>query len=200
MARTARTHERRAELVPLLARAFAELGYRRATTAELARRCGVREPILYRLWPDKQAMFVAAIEHVYDASVQSWQALIDASGPDSAAERVLAYEADHHGEYGLYRLLFSGLSECDDPHVGQALQRTYARFARFLESQVAAHRAGDAEQVGLPPAAAAAWAFVGLGTAANIGRELGLLTAAQRAALFRALGPCLLGPRRKSRG
>ena len=48
--------ERRAEFIPILANAFAELGYRRATTAELARRCDVQENILYRLWPDKRSM------------------------------------------------------------------------------------------------------------------------------------------------
>ena len=41
-----RIEQRRRELAPLLARAFAELGYRRATTAELAVRCGVQEKAL----------------------------------------------------------------------------------------------------------------------------------------------------------
>ena len=46
MPRPNQTLEKRRELLPVIARAFAELGYRRATTAELARRCGVRENIL----------------------------------------------------------------------------------------------------------------------------------------------------------
>lgn len=41
MPRPSRLPEKRRELLPTVARAFAELGYRRATTAELARRCGV---------------------------------------------------------------------------------------------------------------------------------------------------------------
>ena len=49
MPRPDRSPDRRRELAPVLARAFAELGYRRATTAELAERCGVQEKALYRL-------------------------------------------------------------------------------------------------------------------------------------------------------
>ena len=49
MPRPSKADERRRELLPLVAEAFSELGYRRATTAELAARCGVQENILYRL-------------------------------------------------------------------------------------------------------------------------------------------------------
>ena len=75
MARINRSQERRETLLPRLARAFAELGYRRTTTAELARRCRTRETTLYRLWPDKKAMFIAAIRYVYDLFESTWRQL-----------------------------------------------------------------------------------------------------------------------------
>ncbi len=56
MPRPNRSEERRAEFLPTLASAFAEHGYRKTTTATLAEACGVQEPALYRLWPDKRAM------------------------------------------------------------------------------------------------------------------------------------------------
>ena len=76
MPRRNQTNEKRRELLPIVARAFAERGYRRTTTAELAERCGVQENILYRLWPDKKAMFIAAIGYVYDLSVAIWSRLL----------------------------------------------------------------------------------------------------------------------------
>src|SRR5437868_4048708 len=116
MARPSLVAEKRKELMPVVARAFAEMGYRRTTTADLARRCGVRENILYRLWPDKKAMFVAAIEHVFDLSVETWGKLLEQpTKKQSAARRLLEHEASHHGELGLYRIVFAGLSETDDP-------------------------------------------------------------------------------------
>ena len=70
------SNERRLELVPIVARTFAELGYRRTTTAALAERCKVRENILYRLWPDKRAMFVASLDYVYQLSEETWAQLL----------------------------------------------------------------------------------------------------------------------------
>jgi AcrR family transcriptional regulator len=191
MPRPSRTSARRRELLPELARAFAELGYRRATTAELAGRCGVQETILYRLWPGKREMFVAAIEHVFAESEAAWEGLLR-SGPasESAARRILAYEATHHGRHGLYRLVFAGLSECDDPAIRAALRRMYGRFHRFVAAQVAEHRGGAAGDAAV---ARAAWAIVGLGTVANLTRELGLLGTDARSELIERVGRELLG-------
>ena len=192
MARPNQTTERRKQLIPVITRAFAELGYRRATTAELAKRCNVRENIFYRLWPDKKAMFIAAIEHRYMLSAETWGKLLRRNDSDSSpAERLLQYEAEHFGELGLYRIVFAGLSETDDPDIQDALQDMYGRFHRFIRRQIAAHRDGGARRA-LPNAELSAWAFVGLGTVANIGRELGLLTDRQRKRLIADVGRVLL--------
>lgn len=179
--------------MPVLARTFAELGYRRTTTAELAERCGVRENILYRLWPDKRAMFVAAIDHVYELSEATWSELLEGSGGRaSSAERILDYESTHQGEFGLYRIVFAGLSETDDPEIAKAMKRLYRRFHRFVREQVRAHRGGPS--AGADPELVA-WAIVGLGTMSNIGRELGVLSAPARARFVGEIGRALLGGR-----
>lgn len=194
MPRRNRSHERRAELLPQVASAFADLGYRRATTAELAARCEVQEVALYRLWPDKRAMFLAALDHVWDVSARAWEKLLTARDGRSPAERLLAYESTHHGEHGLYRLIFAGLNEIDDPEVRAALARLYSRFHEFVERRVAEHRG---ESVG-KEAAAFAWALIGLGTAGSISKELGLTSPADRKRLWETAGGHLLGRRGRS--
>lgn len=192
MARPNHSAQRRRELTPIVAEAFAELGFRRTTTAELALRCGVRENVLYRLWPDKQAMFIAAIDYVYELSAAIWGKLLAESERDTGpAERLLEYESTHHGEFGLYRIVFAGLSEIDDPRIRTALAKMYRRYHSFIRRQIAAHRApGDAD--GVPDAALAAWGVVGLGTVANIARELGLLGDCERRRLMAGVGRMLL--------
>ncbi len=176
----------------MVAGAFAELGYRRTTTAELARRCGVRENILYRLWPDKKAMFVASIEYVYQLFSEKWAKLLrDQSSKGSPAERLLEHESRHLGELGMYRIVFAGLSETDDPEIRMALQQMYGRFHRFIRRQLAAHRDGRTNGTA-PGAELSAWAIVGLGTVANIGRELGLLTDRRQRRLIADVGKLLL--------
>lgn len=193
MPRPDRSDERRRELAPALARAFADLGYRRATTAALAERCGVQEKALFRLWPDKRAMFLAALDRVFDESEAVWARIErEADGSQSTAERLLAYEAEHHGEHRLYRILFAGLSETDDPKIRRALAALFERFQKLIAERAAEHRGARAG--GLPPALVA-WAIVGLGTVANIGRELGVLDERSRARLLAEAGARLLSPK-----
>jgi hypothetical protein len=139
-------------------------------------------------------MFIAVIDHVYDASTLAWEALMAARDKRSTAERLLAYEATHHGETGLYRIVFAGLSEADDPQVHTALARMYRRYHEFIVRRLDEHRAdgGDA-----PEPALAAWAIIGMGTMGSIGRELGLLAPAERRRLWEEIGPLLLGRRRR---
>jgi AcrR family transcriptional regulator len=191
MPRPNRSAEKREALLPVLAEAFATVGYRRATTAELARRCGVQETILYRLWSDKKAMFLASIDHVFERSLSIWDALLEARGKGTGAERILSHEAVHHGEFGLYRVLFTGLDEVDDDEVREHLRATYRRFQRYVRDRIVEHRAARGIEDGVDPDAAA-WAILGLGTISSIGREVGLLTTAARRNLLAEVGRTLL--------
>jgi AcrR family transcriptional regulator len=195
MPRADRSNERRAELLPIIAGTFAELGYRRATTAELAKRCGVQETILYRLWADKKTMFLAAIEYVFDISMAIWTDISSTSADASPAEQVLNYEAEHLGELGLYRILFAGLNEFDDPEIRETLRATYRRFAQWIEERVVEHRRREPSAEPHPVGAAdAAWAAVALGTIINIGRDLDFLTPSDRGRLLNRVGRLLLDP------
>lgn len=192
MPRPSQIDDKRRELLPVLAATFAELGYRRTTTAELARRCEVQENILYRIWPDKKKMFVAAIAFVFEKSREIWEKLLNGDNDGhSTAERLLDYESKHHGEFGYYRILFAGWSETDDPEVRQALADMYTRYHRLIKQQIAAHRQrqGGAET---PSPELAAWAVLGLATMANMGRELGTFSDRARGRLLSEVGGFLL--------
>jgi AcrR family transcriptional regulator len=212
--------ERRQTLLPIVTQTFAELGYRRSTTAELARRCGVRENVLYRLWPDKRAMFIAAIEYVSERSINAWeetrQKKADDGGPirgEEAALAVLDYHARHQGELGLYRIIFAGLSETDDPEVREALATMYRRLQGFIREQLDIVRpaATSDNPAGLSARSAktqnrerqegdgsavdanlAAWGLIGLGTVAQLSLELDLLSKPQRIKLISQVGRALL--------
>ena len=192
MPRPSQLDQQRTALLPVVAKAFTELGYRRATTAALAERCAVQENILYRLWPDKKAMFLAAIDYVYDLSERTWLELLARPGRSALgpAARLLEYESVHQGEFGHYRIIFSGLGEVDDPDIRAALASMFTRFHRFVHAQVAAQRR---RRDALPPELVA-WALLGLGTVGNIAHELGLLAPTARQRLLGEVGRELLGP------
>jgi AcrR family transcriptional regulator len=192
MPRPDQSAKQREKLLPVIAQAFAELGYTRATTAELSRRCGVRENILYRLWSDKKAMFVASIDYVYEQAAATWRRFLEKVDDSAdAAALLLQHEVDHYGESGLHRIIWAGLSQTDEPEIRDALRAMYGRFHRFIRSQIVAHRdgAGSSTQ---PDETVSAWAIIGLGNLANISRELGLLSDRGRKRLIGDAGRLML--------
>jgi AcrR family transcriptional regulator len=189
--RPSQVEEKRKELLPTIARAFADLGYRRVTTAELAERCRVNENALYRLWRDKKAMFIAALDYVFERATGAWRDVLAKAGRGTPAERLLAYEARHIGEFGHMRIIFAGLSEADDPEIRQALVAMYCKYHAFVLEQVAAHHGTDGRK-GSPDHSLTAWAFVALGTMCTIAVELELLPERTRQRLLTDVGLKLL--------
>jgi hypothetical protein len=138
-------------------------------------------------------MVTASIEYVAEHSRRIWAGELGArTSAKTTAEAVLDYEAVHLGEFGLYRILFAGLSETDDPTIVAALRKAYRRFHTFLLERIREHRS-ERDARGLPAPELAAWAMLGLGTAVNVGRELDMLGAKDRAELLRTVGRYLLG-------
>ncbi len=192
MARPNQTDEQSKKLLPIVCAVFSELGYRRTTTAELARRCDVRENILYRLWPDKKAMFLAAIDDIFRSRADTWnEILADRPAPEQAVERIIEYESHHQGEFGFYRIVFTALTETDDDDIRVALVGMYKRFHQLVCRQVEAGRGSGDLESGLPTEMAA-WGLLGLATISNIIRELKLLSPRQRERMFAAAAKCLV--------
>ena len=192
MPRPSQIDEQRRKLLPILCQVFSELGYRRATTAELADRCGVRENILYRLWPDKKAMFLAAIDDIFRQRAEKWGLILgDQPRPDRVAARLVAYEAKHQGEFGFYRVVFTALAETEDADIRAAVTDMYRRFQRLLKRHIEESRTGQACPLGLS-AEVAAWGLIGLATVSNIVRELELLGPREREQMFAAVAKHLV--------
>lgn len=186
--------ERREKLMPIVARAFSELGYHRATTAEIARRCKVRENILYRLWDDKKAMFIAALHHVHDLAIATWTRHGRLRGGGFSFARALQYESRHVGEFGNYRILFSALGEPDDPEIREALVQVYDGFHRFITKKLRNERSASGGNAA-ERAEQAAWTLIGMGTMSTILRELHLATGKGRELLVSGIGRKLMvGP------
>ena len=182
--RPSRIDEQRKQLLPIVCQVFSELGYRGTTTAELAARCQVRENILYRLWRDKKAMFLAAIDDIFERRAQRWKEILsEDQSAEQAAEAMIAYEARHQGEFGFYRVVFAALVEAGDSDIHEAITRMYQRFQKSLRTLVKTNREGATRPAGLS-ADTTAWAIIGLATVSNIARELDLLSRQQREDMF----------------
>jgi AcrR family transcriptional regulator len=191
MARPSQRDQKRVELLPVITEAFTELGYHRATTAELAARCGIQENVLYRLWTDKQEMFIASIDFLRRSRLKMWRAVDGADeAVGSTAERMLENEAQQVGELRLHRLIFAALAETDDPRIRRSVQRMYRQYQSTLTKAIATHR--RANDKSLPSAELSAWAAIGLVTVINIMNELSLVSRRDQKQLFSDIAGYLL--------
>lgn len=170
---------RKPDFLPLIAEAFVERGYRRTTTAQLAERCDVRENELYRIWPNKKAMFLDSIRYVFEITVEQWRAGIDPDSKLTAAEQLIAMQSRHRGDSHLHRIVFSGLSEVDDPEIRRALKKLYQQFHEVLVTYVADHRHQKGIEAPLGDKDTA-WAMIGLGSIFDIQHDLGVGSIAAR--------------------
>lgn len=112
--------ERRAQVITEAITVFARSGYEGATTAAIAERVGVSQPYLFRLFPTKKDLFLAASErNMNDTLALMREAAGGKTGHDALDEMGLAYQEKlaTHREWLLMQL--QTFAACYDPDVQQ---------------------------------------------------------------------------------
>lgn len=124
--------ERGEQVLAAAVSAFAESGYTATRTDEIARRAGVSQPYVIRLFGSKQRLFLAAVEQVCDrieAIFREAAAADDPAGPlhamSHAYERFLA-------ERTLLQLLLHAFAAAGDPEIGPMVRDRYGRIYRMI--------------------------------------------------------------------
>jgi AcrR family transcriptional regulator len=78
--------ERRESVVRAAYTEFAHTGYHGTSTEAIARRVGVSQPYLFRLFPGKQALFRAAAEHCFKVTMAVFEEVSDGLSGKEAME------------------------------------------------------------------------------------------------------------------
>ncbi|MGX1908851.1 TetR/AcrR family transcriptional regulator [Streptomyces phaeochromogenes] len=87
--------ERRESVIRAAIAEFARTGYRGTSTAVIAKRVGVTQPYLFRLFPDKKAIFVAALMRSMEDTRLAFERAADGMG---GGERVLQAMTDAYAQ------------------------------------------------------------------------------------------------------
>lgn len=129
---------RREQLLDCAARLFAEQGYARATTAQLAKSAGVTEPIIYRHFKSKRDLFVALIERTGRRTLEQWER--DLRGSSDPADRLRRLIGDNpmvsaEGR-DAYRVFLQAISEVDDDKIQKAIARHIGSVHEFLTAEL----------------------------------------------------------------
>ncbi|MDT7842100.1 TetR/AcrR family transcriptional regulator [Streptomyces justiciae] len=84
------TQERREDVIRAAIVEFARTGYRGTSTAAIAERGGVTQPYLFRLFPDKKAIFVAALVRSAEDTRPAFETAADGVEDVERARQVMA--------------------------------------------------------------------------------------------------------------
>ena len=156
--------ERRTQLLSVAAKIFAERGYARATTAELARAAGVTEPIIYRHFSSKKDLFIALIEQTGEDTIRAWQDQLAETDDPPERLRILfgANPMVTNRGRGVYRVIVQAMTEIDDEQINEAIQHHMQALHEFLSNEVRrAQEAGHVSKRFSPEVTA--WILIHLG-------------------------------------
>jgi AcrR family transcriptional regulator len=122
--------DRRALLVDAAMSEFAEKGFAGTTTDAIARRAGISQPYVVRLFGTKKALFLAAIDRCFERVLERFRAAA-ATAPRGRRLQTMgeAYMAELHDRE---RLLFQlhAYAACAEPDVRAAVQQHYRELWR----------------------------------------------------------------------
>ena len=170
--------ERRQCVVAAACRVFAKSSYSGATTAEIARECGVTEPVLYRHFSSKRELYLACLDAVWERVRTLWENALEQEPDPANWLRTIskAYlEERGAGRIVLVDLWIQALTEAaDDPEIRRALRAQLREVHKFVADVI--RRAQDAGGlVAERDPDAEAWIFISLGLLSTIDRRLGNL-------------------------
>ena len=113
-------------------------GYSGMTTARVADKVGVSEPILYRHFPSKRAILHALLDEVIARMTNAFRQLIEGeTDPVAALRRICRAYPELSQRYGReFRIINQTLVEANDPKTREALARHYDAYRSFLQELI----------------------------------------------------------------
>ncbi|MGD8188488.1 TetR/AcrR family transcriptional regulator [Brevibacillus ginsengisoli] len=84
---------RKTEIISAAIEVFAEIGYYRATTAEVAKRAKISQPYIFRFFSTKEALLLAALEVSWERVIDSFRKVVESASPEQLeTDLIRAYE------------------------------------------------------------------------------------------------------------
>ena len=143
--------QRRESVLQVALGEFADRGLHGASTDEIARRAGISQPYLFRLFHTKKELYVASVEHCLDATLAAFQ---EASAGLEGEEALKAMGAAYRqllADRTMLRAQLQAYAACDDPEIRRAVRRRFGAIMAHVE-----------RVSGAPPEEVARWFATGM--------------------------------------
>jgi AcrR family transcriptional regulator len=132
--------ERKRHLLEHAKRLFVTLGYQNTTTEKIARAAGISEPVLYRHFESKKALFLEVLQEVREATLHRWYAeTADLTDPLAKLHRIADLYLGTTREHALeFRVMHRTLIDTDDKEIAAFLRSFYLDSEALLSQVISA--------------------------------------------------------------
>ncbi len=119
--------ERKRQLIHHAKQLFVTLGFHATTTEKIAQAAGVTEPVLYRHFDSKKALFLEVLQEIRQATLDRWRAEQSRDGdPLVRLQAIVDMYLGSAREHALeFRIMHRTLVECDDDEILALLREFY---------------------------------------------------------------------------
>jgi AcrR family transcriptional regulator len=126
--------ERREAVLQAALVEFAERGLDGASTDEIARRAGISQPYLFRLFGTKKGLFIAATERCQRETLAAFQRAAEGLRGEQALEAMgKAYVELITADPSRLQGQMQGYAACDDREICAVVRRGYGELVEFVE-------------------------------------------------------------------
>lgn len=138
-----KSEDRRELILQAATEVFGELGYHGATTDQIARRAGVSQPYVVRMFGTKEKLFLEVFDRAQQHVLGVFRAVLAESDQDLRRRFGIAY-VDMLRQRGLLLSLMHGFVLGSDPVIGAEARRGFLGVYTFLREE-AGFSAEDAQ-------------------------------------------------------
>ena len=126
--------ERREEILDAALDEFAEHGYHGGSTEGIARRAGISQPYVFRLFGTKQALFKAVVARCFRETLEMFQRAAEGKRGKEALDAMgNAYVERLLTERKRLQLQMQAYAACDDPEICVVVRAGYGDLVAYVE-------------------------------------------------------------------
>jgi len=126
--------ERRVDVLDAALSVFAEHGLSGASTDEIARKAGISQPYLFRLFHTKKELFIASVERCFRETLETFeQAAEGKTGEEALRAMGEAYGELIRSNPSRLRGQMQTYAACDDTEICAVARKGYGELVDFVE-------------------------------------------------------------------
>jgi len=126
--------ERREEILQAALAEFAEHGFHGGSTEGIARRAGISQPYVFRLFGTKQELFKAVVARCFRQTLEMFQRAAEGKRGEEALRAMgEAYVSQLIADRTRLKLQMQAYAACDEPAVCQVVRQGYGDLVAYAE-------------------------------------------------------------------